>query len=189
MCNECIINDYWKLNEFSLLKLFSSQFFKIQSLNQASFSFIYASHNNKSPAFQTFEIKKWYILHGWFIFHWFSFSLFSIFYSFQVFANNFLCVFRKNNIPSPFMLFTVAGWRGRSEIQYWKKSTEILSSRLNWKHEVEHANVCGKSNFWYEINEKRFASWFQRRYSKLQPTTRLSTSQVDLSERKLKSFA
>lgn len=125
-------------------------------------------------------------------FHWFSFSLFLyLFCSFQAFANNFFFLFSQKQY---FCFLLVVRRRGRrikknKEKKYRKKSTETLSSRLDWKHEVEHGTaVCRKPNIWYQINEKCFAARFQKRYSKVWPTTRLSTVQVELSQRKWKSF-
>lgn len=49
---------------------------------------------------------------------------------------------------------------------------------------MEHAPVCREPNVRYEINEKCFAARFQRRCGEAEPTTRLPTVQVKLSQRK-----
>lgn len=129
----------------------------------------------------------------WLIYFFIDFLFLSFSISFVVFKHSpitFFSVFSK----TIFLLFARCAAKRETdkknkEKKYRKKSTETLSSRLDWKHEVEHGTaVCRKPNIWYQINEKCFAARFQKRYSKVWPTTRLSTVQVELSQRKWKSF-
>lgn len=151
---------------------------------------IYYFDFERTKNYPIYLLSKFYtkLSCDWFS-HFFSFSTFIVLKHSPI---NFR-LFQINNSSPSFKLFAArrAVWQVRELGErklYRTKINRKLSSRLNLKHEVEHANVRGKSNFRYPTHEKLTAARFTNRCNEVESTTWLQTVQVKLSQRKLQVF-